>query len=126
MKWGGLGACPTKSYNIAHQPEFRFESENPTVMDDGMVAVVMTGEEIEGFAGVPALDGGFGHAGPGVGAVRLGLVAAVDLERVVCGGAAKAITLGADLAEGAGIDQYGPASGDEGTKQKSGASGRGL
>src|ERR1017187_6260005 len=119
MKWGGLGgrrrlgACPTKSYNIADQPELVFESENPAVMDDGLVAVVMTGEEVESFAGVPAVDGGFGHAGPGERAVGLGLVAAVHLKGVVGGGAAESIALGADVAEGAGIDQDWAASGDE-------------
>ena len=79
----------------------------------GPVAVVMAGEEIEGFAGVPAIDGGFGQVGPGEGAVGLGLVAAVHLERVVGGGAAKAVALGADVAERAGIDQDRAAVGDE-------------
>ena len=76
----------------------------------GCVAVVMSGEDIEGFAGVPEVYSGFGHAGPGEGSVGLGLVAAVDLKRIVGRGAAKAIALGADVAEGAGIDQYGAAS----------------
>ena len=83
------------------------------MVDDWMVAVVMTGEEIESFADVPAIDGGFGHAGPGEGAIRLGLVATVHLECVVGGGAAEAIALGADVAEGTGVDQDGAAVGDE-------------
>ena len=83
------------------------------MVDYGVVAVVVTGEEIEGFAGVPMIDDGFGEVRPGEWAVGLGLVAAIDLERVVGGGAAEAVALRADVAEGSGVDQDGPAGSDE-------------
>src|SRR5579871_776646 len=90
---------------IADQPEPVFESENVAVMDYRIVSVVEAGEEVAGFAGVPAVYGDFGRVFPGKGTGRRGLVASIDLEGIMGGGAAEAVAFRADVAVSARIDQ---------------------
>ena len=74
---------------------------------------MMAGEEIEGFAGEPYVHGGLGHAGPAEWTGRGGLIAAIDLEGIMGGGAPEAIPLGTGVTERAWIDQYRAAIGNE-------------
>ena len=100
-------------YQIAHQPEFGLQAENPAMVHHRSVPIVMAGEEIEGFSGEPYVHGGLGHAGPAEWTGRNGLVAAIHLEGIVGRGAAEAIPLGTGVTERARINQDGSAIGDE-------------